>query len=883
MNKITSKTGYGILLGLLLVLLFEFFSPLLFNIVTSLGQYVDFDSVLVKIVFALTIVLSFFLALYNKIQYKYKCNASSIHFYMIVAFTVIALYRVELIPHEWKFINYYKGLLYVDFLVLYPICLLIYYICNKILDKEDEELVGTTEGFEGPLLYSSQDLFRFKEDAMSLIKRIDDKDINNQALIIGLRGSWGSGKTSYLYILKELIESQAKEKRKFCLKHNYRVVEFSPWLSIGVEQMIKDFFNSLHKVIKEKPIQLKLQRYARKVVQADISWLSRILGLFSGVTTKQIFDDFKMVLKNQPVRYIVLIDDLDRLDTEEIMRTIQLIRNIADFPNVIFVVAYDENYVLERIKYRVGQDMKDSQFYLQKIFTLPHYLPVKKPEILFEENSKRISSILGVIRDEDQYQIKEFLRDVEREFSLRESVLLANNTVHSLARMKSTNGYTVCLYDALLLNLLQLVNNKVYEGLYKSFIRDEYDKDTLLLVDCEYIKLHNGKTSAEKVFSKNKHGKQSDDKYLKELLKKVCMIVNEDYKEEDYFIHKPSKNKALTFRERLEKHANEHRVDECSHILQLMFGKLKDQEGENRYVQKKERIEDNYRIKNKEVFEAYFENVLPGDIISQDDFDQYLLDVTKFEEQLPKWVQTLNRSLLRRLLLSVQFRGREQGMGLLKASLSVIPDHSHCHENSGEENMVVLVGFGYYLKSFNSRKNIDYRIFYEDLVISFLTYKKDLACKAQRFYILCDFVGWNKNEYYYFIRSYSKRKGRDDKELLKELYKPYIEDYLKNMTSYKDFNKIYLFCLENMYGEYREELASLFKEHMQRYIKSFMENYPVSYLEDEDLFQILFEDRNKKNWRPNMIEYLDSFSEKEKKEPIFKRYYNELTNINTDN
>lgn len=498
-------------------------------------------------------------------------------------------------------------------------------------------------------------------------------------------------------------------------------------------------------------------------------------------------------------------------------------------------------------------------------------------------SDKEQGSILGVIRDEDQYQIKEFLRDVEREFSLRESVLLANNTVHSLARMKSTNGYTVCLYDALLLNLLQLVNNKVYEGLYKSFIRDEYDKDTLLLVDCEYIKLHNGKTSAEKVFSKNKHGKQSDDKYLKELLKKVCMIVNEDYKEEDYFIHKPSKNKALTFRERLEKHANEHRVDECSHILQLMFGKLKDQEGENRYVQKKERIEDNYRIKNKEVFEAYFENVLPGDIISQDDFDQYLLDVTKFEEQLPKWVQTLNRSLLRRLLLSVQFRGREQGMGLLKASLSVIPDHSHCHENSGEENMVVLVGFGYYLKSFNSRKNIDYRIFYEDLVISFLTYKKDLACKAQRFYILCDFVGWNKNEYYYFIRSYSKRKGRDDKELLKELYKPYIEDYLKNMTSYKDFNKIYLFCLENMYGEYREELASLFKEHMQRYIKSFMENYPVSYLEDEDLFQILFEDRNKKNWRPNMIEYLDSFSEKEKKEPIFKRYYNELTNINTDN
>ena len=62
-----------------------------------------------------------------------------------------------------------------------------------------------------------------------------------------------------------------------------------------------------------------------------------------------------------------------------------------------------------------------------------------------------------------------------------------------------------------------------------------------------------------------------------------------------------------------------------------------------------------------------------------------------------------------------------------------------------------------------------------------------------------------------------------------------------------------------------------------------MKNYPVSRLEQGDLFCTLFEDFNNNSWRTNMIEYLDSFSEKEKKEPIFKRYYNELTNINTDN
>ena len=268
---------------------------------------------------------------------------------------------------------------------------------------------------------------------------------------------------------------------------------------------------------------------------------------------------------------------------------------------------------------------------------------------------------------------------------------------------------------------------------------------------------------------------------------------------------------------------------------------------------------------------------MPGNIISQYEFEQYLLDVRKFEEQLPKWVQILNRSLLRRLLVSVRFISKEQGMGILKASLSVIPDYYRL--NADEKEMGILIGIDYYFKAFESRNDRNYCVFYEDLIISFLTYKEDLEYKAQRFYLLCFFIGSN-SVYYYLIRSYSQRKERDVKELLKDLYKPYIKDYLNNITSYENFNKNYLYCLKNMYGEDRGELASLFKAHMRKYIISFMKNYPVSRLGQGDFFCTLFEDFNNKSWRTNMIEYLNSFSEEEKKEPEFIDYYKALTDSN---
>lgn len=46
-------------------------------------------------------------------------------------------------------------------------------------------------------------------------------------------------------------------------------------------------------------------------------------------------------LKDEKMKIIVSIDDIDRLSEEEIVAVFQLVKSLADFPNTIYVLAFD--------------------------------------------------------------------------------------------------------------------------------------------------------------------------------------------------------------------------------------------------------------------------------------------------------------------------------------------------------------------------------------------------------------------------------------------------------------------------------------------------------------------------------------------------------------
>lgn len=66
-------------------------------------------------------------------------------------------------------------------------------------------------------------------------------------------------------------------------------------------------------------------------------------------------------------KVFVIIDDVDRLDKDEVFETLRLVRNTAKFSNVIFIVALDDKYVISQLG---EKGISDGKNYLEKIFPL---------------------------------------------------------------------------------------------------------------------------------------------------------------------------------------------------------------------------------------------------------------------------------------------------------------------------------------------------------------------------------------------------------------------------------------------------------------------------------------------------------------------------------
>lgn len=108
------------------------------------------------------------------------------------------------------------------------------------------------------------------------------------------------------------------------------------------------------------------------------------------VTLDSLKEDVEKQLLDLEKNVIILIDGLDRLDSDELFETMCLIRNTTDFRNVAYVVTFDRDYVIQMLE-RKG--IANPKRYFEKIFTTAVSLPSYEPHILvlliYRELSKR--------------------------------------------------------------------------------------------------------------------------------------------------------------------------------------------------------------------------------------------------------------------------------------------------------------------------------------------------------------------------------------------------------------------------------------------------------------------------------------------------------------
>ncbi len=240
-------------------------------------------------------------------------------------------------------------------------------LTNKTKSQSDLEL-------DEPIEIAADDLLNRCELAQEIAGRVSNTN-GNSSIAFGITGQWGSGKTSFMNLLKNQFHDS-----------NDIIIDFNPWKSLNHELLIRDFFQTLATKLEKYSAKLskEIHDYANELLKSNNnSWTSGLRYLFNLNEDIDINDRFLLVnetLKKLDKQVIVFIDDLDRLDNKEIVETLKLIRNTGSFSKIKFLVAFDREYVIHSI--RTTNSYHNVSTYLDKIFLQTIELPAITAEEL---------------------------------------------------------------------------------------------------------------------------------------------------------------------------------------------------------------------------------------------------------------------------------------------------------------------------------------------------------------------------------------------------------------------------------------------------------------------------------------------------------------------
>lgn len=394
--------------------------------------------------------------------------------------------------------------------------------------KEAPTEKDTSGGFSNDDFDDSQISDNLKKYASHILDKLIATNTRKHSYALGVTGSWGSGKTTFLEVLKSHVKGRAE------------IVIFNPWMCRTPEQVTLDFFASLrHQLSSTYRISKSIKDYARAL--NGIS-LTPFLGLSLNIHAVQ--GDSLYVKKKKlsdklaelPKPVIVFIDDLDRLEREEVFEVLRLIRNTADLSNLIYVVAYDKAYVRQVLEQK---NIGNALAYLEKIFPVEVCLPMVEKYLIWDvlhsgiaaqADSKEFASLLfeHINNDKDRELILRILN------TYRHAKRFARIYMLNTTYIKKELSLEIKRVDLFWLILLQVYDPKVYEVLVHDPFKLLYIKDRRWIlregIIGEAVDNQRGKYTGEKfweletpqiltrVFGEN----------IKTLGQSVCFIENYD-------------------------------------------------------------------------------------------------------------------------------------------------------------------------------------------------------------------------------------------------------------------------------------------------------------------------------------------------------------------
>jgi hypothetical protein len=224
--------------------------------------------------------------------------------------------------------------------------------------------------------------------------------------VLALHGAWGIGKSTILNSIRRDIQA-----RKIA---GVRVVPFNPWWFGDQEDLVRSFFSELSVALgprseANRKVRRKLAQYATLVGDVPLPYAG-----FGNAAAKLIQprarsvsdarEDLEHLMAATGGLTVVVMDDIDRLTSDDIQHVFRLIKSVGNLPGLVYILAFDRDVVISALDVVTNGRGRD---YLEKIVQIAFEIPLPSPQALLELFGDRIQPIFAQT-PEDLWSLREY-------------------------------------------------------------------------------------------------------------------------------------------------------------------------------------------------------------------------------------------------------------------------------------------------------------------------------------------------------------------------------------------------------------------------------------------------------------------------------------------
>lgn len=324
-------------------------------------------------------------------------------------------------------------------------------VFELLKEEKTDEANRTSNFFTDEPIREYSSLKKFQKNEIQTLKNLIDLE-TNEFLSIAINGKWGSGKTSILLGLKDLLEKEGNGENLSPRK--VEIIQLNLWQTKTPENAIDELERLFVELFKKVYVHVSSNDVAFFSLIAESinskfstslrAWLGENVSIAaSRINIEQQLEKVLNHLKKE--KLVILIDDLDRIPEEYLNGFFKVIRYVTGLKNVISVSGINRDKIIlnlkqqERISIKADGLNQMNQFILGQQNINLQGKPLNPNEAqnvtnfkekqdfnfpLFDEESM-INKIFTIQRELSipQYEIADYLHEVENKIESFCSIL----------------------------------------------------------------------------------------------------------------------------------------------------------------------------------------------------------------------------------------------------------------------------------------------------------------------------------------------------------------------------------------------------------------------------------------------------------------------------